>query len=467
MKRVLAILRQSLALEREAAKVPPRRAEERAFLPAVLEVTETPPSPTARVLIWSLALFLTLAITWSWFGRVDVVASAEGQTIPSGRSKVVQPLETGIVTAIHVRDGSRVREGDTLIELDTTIAAAERERARYELLAAQLTAARVRALLTTLDEADEGRVIAAFVPPTGADAARVAAQRSLLLAEREEQRAKQASIAEEITRRQAERVTLEASIRRLDDTIPLIAARAEARGELARTGTGSRLIYLEAQQLLVETQHDRRIQGHRLAETDASVATLRAQLRSQIAEFIRTRSAELTEAERQAASFAQEFAKAEQRTVQHRLTAPIDGTIQQLAIHTVGGVVQPAQQLLVVAPAEDRVELEAMVLNRDIGFVRPGQRAEVKLETFNFTRFGLVPGEVISVSGDAIQDEKRGPVYAARIRLLQDHLTVDGRQAPITPGMAASAEIHTGQRRVLDYLLSPIAKYQHEALRER
>ncbi len=141
--------------------------------------------------------------------------------------------------------------------------------------------------------------------------------------------------------------------------------------------------------------------------------------------------------------------------------------MQQLAVNTLGGVVQAAERLLVVAPAGEAVELEAMVANRDVGFVRPGQRAEVKLETFTFTRWGVVPGEVVSVSGDAVPDERRGPVYAARIRLLRDAVEVNGRAAPIGPGMSATAEIHTGRRRVLDYLLSPLARYRHEAMRER
>ena len=470
MRRVLSILRHSLALERAAGTAPPRRPDERAFLPAVLEVTETPPSPSARWLTWTLVAFFCLALGWAWLGRVDEVAVAEGRTVASGRSKVVQPAESGIVTAIHVRDGQAVREGDVLIELDSTITGADRDRLRQDLLAAELNVARLIALLAATEaEGDERDPLALFHPPAAAarNPARLAMQRALLLAEVEEQRARQASLREELRRREAERATTEATIRRLGETIPLIQARADARGELARDGHGSRLVFLEARQLLVEAQHDRVIQTHRLAETDAAIAGLRSQLRTQAAEFARTRKAELSDAERQAAALAQELVKAEQRQNQQRLLAPIDGTVQQLAVHTIGGVVQPAQQLLVVAPREDRLELEAMVLNRDIGFVQPGQPAEVKLETFTFTRFGLVPGEVVSVSGDAIADERRGLVYAARIRLLEESITINGQPTPLVPGMAASAEIRTGSRRVLDYLLSPIARYRQEAMRER
>ena len=472
MRRVLSILRHSLALERAAGPAPSRRPDERAFLPAVLEVTETPPSPSARWLTWTLVGFFCLALGWAWLGRVDEVAIAEGRTVASGRSKVVQPAESGIVTAIHVRDGQAVREGDVLIELDSTITGADRDRLRQDLLAAELNAARLTALLAATEEegGESARdPLALFHPPAAAarNPARLAMQRALLLAEVEEQRARQANLREEIRRREAERATTEATIRRLGETIPLIQARADARGELARDGHGSRLIFLEARQLLVEAQHDRVIQTHRLAETDAAIAGLRSQLRTQAAEFARTRKAELSDAERQAAALAQEVVKAEQRQNQQRLLAPIDGTVQQLAVHTIGGVVQPAQQLLVVAPREDRLELEALVLNRDIGFVQPGQPAEVKLETFTFTRFGLVPGEVVSVSGDAIADERRGLVYAARIRLLEETITVNGQLAALVPGMAATAEIRTGSRRVLDYLLSPIARYRQEAMRER
>ncbi len=465
MRRILDILRESRGLERERARRGQYLADERAFLPAVLEVTETPPSPTARIIAWVLVGFVSIALLWAWIGRVNEVAVAEARTVASGRSKLLQPAEGGIITAIHVRDGQQVREGELLVELDTTITSAERDRLRTELLAARVQAARLRALLATMEEGRDP--LEAFAPPPETGADKRDRQRVLLLAEVAEQRARQAGFIEEIARRQAERVTTEAVVRRLTDIIPLIQARSDARATLARDGHGSRLIFLEQRQQLVEAQHDRVIQTQRMAEIDAAVTALQGQARAQAAEFLRARHAELTEAERQVATLSQELVKAEQRSVQTRLTAPIDGTVQQLAVHTVGGVVQAAQQLMVIAPRDDRLELEAMVLNRDIGFVQPGQSVEVKLETFTFTRFGLVPAEVVSVSADAIQDERRGLVYAARIRLLRDTIVINGRETALVPGMAATAEIQTGRRRVISYLLSPIARYGHEAMRER
>ncbi len=176
----------------------------------------------------------------------------------------------------------------------------------------------------------------------------------------------------------------------------------------------------------------------------------------------------LREAEQKMDALAQEQIKADSRSGLMRLTAPVAGTVQQLAVHTVGGVVTPAQPLLVIVPGDNPLEVEAFfVENKDIGFVRAGQTAEVKVETFNFTKYGTLRGTVTQVSGDAIQDEKRGLVYAARVKLDRTTLNVDGKTVSLSPGMAVTAEIKTGKRRVIEYFLSPLMQVGDESLRER
>lgn len=467
LARPFLVLGAAIAEDRVRPPAPARRPEERAFLPALLEATETPPSPSGRILAAVLCGLVAFALAWSWIGRVDVVAEAEGRTVASGRSKVVQPPESGVVAAIRVRDGQAVREGDVLVELDRTMADAEHERMRQEILASHLAIARLRLLVAVLDGSAAADAPLRLAGLPGADPAQVAAHESLLLDEVAEHRARRMNLMQELARRAAERATAEASIARLNEVIPLVAARADARAELARGGHGSRLTYLEARQQLLEAEHERVIQRRRIQEIDAAAAALRTQAGQLEAETLRQRRAELTEKEHLAAAQAQDALRADQRRRLLTLTAPIAGVVQQLAIHTVGGVVQPAQQLMVIAPQDDGLEVEALVLNRDVGFVRPGQPAEIKLEAFNFTRFGLVPGRVVALSGDAIQDEQRGPVYAARIALLRDAMTVDGRPVALMPGLKVTAEIRTGSRRVLDYLLSPLARHAHEAIRER
>ncbi|MFN9090797.1 MAG: biotin/lipoyl-binding protein, partial [Alphaproteobacteria bacterium] len=297
--------REAVALERLRPKVARNRAE-LAFLPAALEVVETPPHPAARVLAWTLTALLVVAIIWAWLGFTDVTAVAEGRTIVSGRSKVVQAAEPGIVRAILVRDGTQVRAGDVLIELDLTTTGAEREKLAQELMAAQVSVARLRALLAAPKAAG---ALAAFVPPTGADAALVRVTRDLLESEALEQEAKQAQLEDEIRRKQAERAAAEAVISRLDQAIPLLAERVVARRTLANQGFGSRLTFLEVQQQLVESEQDRIIQRHRVAEIEAAILALESQRRSLEAEFRRGKASELAETERRAVSLQQEVIK--------------------------------------------------------------------------------------------------------------------------------------------------------------
>jgi hemolysin D len=465
MSRAWKVLRASLAAEKAAAPAPARQREELAFLPAVLEVTETPPSPTARVLAAVLCLFLVIMLAWAILGRVDVVAVAEGKTIPSGRSKTVQAAEAAVVASIHVEDGQTVAAGDVLIRFDPTQIGAERERIAQELAEAQVTAARLRAVLGNgaLETA-----LAGFRPPATADPALVAGHRDLLVTELRDLTAKLAQIDDEIRSREAQQAQIAASIGKLDLVIPLLAEAETARRSLLATGSGSRLAWLETKHQLVEAEEERRIQTFQLAEAASGIAETRSRRGALETDFRLTKTKELSEADRAAVALAQELVKAERSRQNMTVRAPIDGKVQQLALHTVGGVVQPAEPLMIIVPNDDTLEVEARLQNRDIGFVRVGQPVEMKVETFAFTRYGLIPGEVQSISGDGVLDEKTGQVqYPARIRLLSSTMRVDGRDVALGPGMNVTVEVKTGSRRVIEYLLSPILRYNQEAIRER
>ncbi|PPU94417.1 HlyD family type I secretion periplasmic adaptor subunit, partial [Xanthomonas hyacinthi] len=201
-------------------------------------------------------------------------------------------------------------------------------------------------------------------------------------------------------------------------------------------------------------------------EIGSALSAAEEELRVLVADFRQQTLDQLREAEQKIAQGTPELAKAGQRDRLMTLRAPVDGTVQQLAVHTVGGVVTPAQQLLAVVPQE-ALEVEATVLNKDIGFVRPGQPVTVKIESFPYTRYGYLTGKVVSVSHDAAQDENQGLVFPARIRLDGSTLAIDGVVVSMSAGMTLSAEIKTGKRRVIDYLLSPLKQHGGEALRER
>jgi hemolysin D len=461
-----------------------RSAVERAFLPAALEIVETPASPTLRASAALIALLAVAALAWSWFGRVDIVATAPGKVIPQARTKIVQPYETGVVRAIRVADGDRVASGQVLIELDPTIPAAESARLADQLLQARLDQARLQGLL---DRA-AGRPPAAD-PFAGlaASPALVAAARARLEAEAEEQAAKLARIDRESAQKRADAAAVDAEIAKLDAELPLAEARAGIRAEGLKTAYGNRLDYLEQQQRLVEMRHEREVALRRREAAEAAIAELEVERQQAAAEYRRGLLDALAKAERDATEAGHELAKAERQKELLTLTAPVGGVVQDLAVHTLGGVVTAAQQLLRIVPLEGGVEVEALIANQDAGFVAVGQEAEIKVDAFPFTRYGVLHGHVREIASDAVlgaggglaegsQSRSDDPaairssqqlVYAARIALDRDWLAADGRRVTLSPGMAVVAEIKTGRRRVLDYLLSPVLRARQEALRER
>jgi hemolysin D len=460
-----------------------RRGEELAFLPAALEIVETPPSPIGRSIGATIILLFCVALVWAWVGTIDIVASATGKIVPSGRTKVIQPFETGVVRSIRVQDGQAVRAGDVLIELDPTVNAAERDHLHNDLLAEQLNVARLRAALAGGDDP-----VAGFTPPADADAALISAQRQLLLNQVAEHRAKIAALARQQAQKEAEQGTIAATIHKLETTIPVIQQRVDIRKTLMDRELGSKLTYFEILQALVEQQEDLSVHKSHLQEAVAAAAAIGETRGQAEAEYRHALSDDLSKAEQKANGLTQDLIKAEQKTKLQLLTAPVDGVVQQLAIHTVGGVVTPAQSLLVVVPSDSRLEIEAMVSNRDIGFVHAGQEAEIKIDTFNFTRYGLLHGQVLSVSQDAVirdrkqdrsdnrglgtQNDSSEPQgqelnYTARISLDRTQMQIGERMVNLSPGMATTVEIKTGSRTILSYLLSPLLRYRQEALRER
>lgn len=458
-----------------------RATEELEFLPAALEIVETPPSPLGRAVGTTIVTMLLLGLGWSVLGHVDIVATATGKVIPIGRSKVIQPFETGVVRAIRVADGQFVTAGEPLIELDPTINEGEINHLKADLQSAQLDIARLRAALTDTDDP-----LSAFRPPEGANKTLTAMQRQFLVAQVSEHRSKIASLDGQRAQKEAELATISASVGKLDAVIPTIEERVNIRKSLSEYG--SRLQYFEVLQQLTESQQERLVQKSRAKEIEAAIAAL-IETRSQTrAEHRRTLLADLTEAERKAGGLEADLSKAEQRAKFQVLTAPVSGTVQQSAVHTIGGVVTPAQTLMVIVPSDSQIEIEATINNRDIGFIHADDPVEIKVDTFDFTRYGLLRGKVRTISSDSVArdsndkpnersspgsvtgtSEPRGQElnYVARISVENPQLQVEDKLVTLSPGMAVTAEIKTGSRRIIGYLLSPLMKYRQESLRER
>lgn len=443
---------------------PLRRTEdELAFLPAHLELTDTPVSPTARWVMRAIMAFFCIALLWACFGQVDIVAVAPGKTVVGSRTKVIQPMETAAVRRILVKDGQSVKAGQLLIELDATAAAADYAKADEALINAKLAELRLAAMAKALDSGRTPTLVSNATLPKE----RFVAEQQLASSQFAAFQARSESLEATITQRQAELQTVQSVIGPMQETARIARSRADDYASLLEGKYVGRHEYLMREQERIAAERDLAAQRSRLEEVRSALSGAREERRVLITETRQQTLDGLRQAREQIGQFTPEVAKTQQRDQLMQLRAPVDGTVQQLAVHTVGGVVTPAQPLLAVVPSEETLEVEATVLNKDIGFVKAGQPVTVKVESFPYTRYGYLEGVVDSVSHDAAQDEKLGLVFPARARLSRSALRIDGIDVQLTPGMALNVEIKTGRRRVIDYLLSPLRVSASEAMRER
>jgi hemolysin D len=475
---------------------PARLADEAAFLPAALSLQDTPVHPAPRRLAYALMALFVIAVLWAIFGKIDIVATAPGRIIVSDRTKVIQPLEASVVRKVLVKDGDKVVAGQVLVELDATYANADKASVSEQLAAATSEVIRTQALLKGLSgstsqpllkqellahisiglEANSAGKNAqktpqntchpgldpGFMPP--AVCASIQAQ---LQSEWQDIRAKVSKLDAELARRQAEIATVNQTIAKLEATIPMAQTRETDFKKLVNEGFISSHATQDKTRERVELERDLATQRAKLQEAQSTLNETAQSKAAYIAETRRTLNDRNAQATSKAQQLTQDESKASQRERLTQLTAPVAGTIQQLAVHSVGGVVTPAQPLMIVVPDSARVTAEISIANLDIGFVNAGQQAEVKLETFPYTKYGTVKARVDMVTADAVTDEKKGSYYPATLTLAVKDMNIDGKRVPISPGMNITAEIKTGQRRVIEYLLSPIQRAGSESLRER
>ncbi len=434
------------------------------FLPAALEIQETPPLPAARYILWSIMAFFTVAIIWASIGRVDIVGVAQGKIVPTGRVKIIQPLETGVVREIFVQEGERVTEGQPLLKLDTTQTSADRDQLLDQDLALRLERARLLSVLSSVEGNESAD------PFTGLNRAtpnQIQLRKDRARTQLNAYRAQINALEAEQHQRQSERDAVVNRIQQLDATIPLVTERAESLQGLAKKNLVPRTQWLELEQQRIEQVKQRDVEQNNLAMLGAAISNIAQRRAALQAEFTQGLLTELSEVENRIAGYQQEHIKAEQRLALQNLSSPVSGTVHRLAIHTVGGVVTPAQELMHIVPDEETMEIEAWVQNKDIGFVRDGQAAVIKVETFPFTKYGTIDGEVRTVSQDATPDENLGLVYAARVRMHQATMQVEEKIVNLTPGMSVTVEVNMGTRRLIEFLLSPLLRYRDESGRER
>jgi hemolysin D len=427
---------------------------------SIASILSKPPRKFARIITLSVSAIALLSVVFSYFASMDIVVTAQGKVIPSGKSKVIQPLEAGIVKSIKVKDGQSVKAGDTLIELDPKITEADKDRLQNEYWLANADVAR-------LESAMKGKSSVSMEKDMPVNIASY--QSSLLFSRMAEQQAKMAAADAEIMKRKADAAAISSAISQLKNSVPLVRKKYEMREELAKTGYISEAGLIDSKLEFLNMEKELAVQQNRLAESEASLKAAMMQKNQAVAEFRAKVATEMVEAIKRKDSAQKELAKANVKNELQTLKAPISGVVQQLAVTTVGGVVTQAQQLMTIVPENTPLEIEAQVLNKDIGYVKVGQRVVNKVETFDFTRFGYIEGEVTWVGTDAVNDQKLGPVFPVRIRLnaKETPSVVNGNKGIIAAGMTMMSDIKVDKRRLAEYFLSPLLKYKQESMRER
>ncbi len=472
------------------AQAPMRLASDREFLPAALEILDTPPSPVATALMLSICGIVVAALAWSTIGHLDIHAVAPGRIQPSGRTKIVQPLEAGRVAAVHVELGKQVAAGDVLIELDPTETAADLEALSRELESARAELARRRAAIAAAQNGEQGEVAANY-PASVSEAVR-RREHGLLLADVDQLRTTIAGLKAQLVERQATKSRLESSIKARKKLLDLSKERVGMREEIRTRGAGSRALIIEAELQYENFATTDASERGQLVEAEASIGSLGKRVEQAASQFVAEQTQKLVDIDRRRDRLEQEIIKARSRTERTRLKAPINGTVQQLSVSTLGQVVSSGQALMSVVPIDAPLEVEVMIANKDIGFVRVGQPASVKIDAFPFTRYGTIEAEVVKVSDDAVEEGNvtgmmdavsaaRGQsggsakaggggqnlVFPATLRLLKSTIKVEGKDIPLGPGMTVAAEIKTGRRRAISYLLSPLGEILSSSGNER
>ena len=469
-------------------KRPPVLRQDSDFLPAALEILETPPAPNKIAFLLAICGFVVAALAWSYVGRIDIIASARGKIQPAGRVKIIQPAETGKVVVVAVHNGERVKQGDILLELDAVDARADEAAAVSGYMSYRAEALRRLAVLRAAE--DPGfRIVPIDWPEDIAQKNRAREDR-VLAGDTAQLVANTGSIEAQIVQKTAEQKRLADMLVEQQTLVGVLQQRVDMRASLVKSGTGPVSTLYDAQETLGYHATNYATTKGQLKEAEAAIEVLKRDRTKAIDNFIAENRQKLADAERQAADYEQRVAKARAHLSHLTLVSPIGGTVTAATVTSPGQVVTVGEEVMRIVPNDAVLEIEAYLENRDIGFVKVGQTAEVKIESFPFTRYGSLEATVARISTDAIPEQDaqliegdparatknagfagaqrtQNLVFPVTLEPAGRTMNVDGLKVPLSPGMAVTVEIRTGSRRILEYVFSPLVETASKALKER
>ncbi len=420
----------------------------------------THPLPTWRRVAWLVMIIVGTLLVWAHFARLDEVSITPGEVIPQGQVKAIQHLEGGIIKQIHVQEGDIVAAGDSLISLDLATSGVNREELQARLDTQILTKARLEA------EAAETE------PTFPADLAQhwpdqVRTERDAFEARRSELTATLRVLEEQAHQRELEVRELEAQGRATARNLVLAQERFKMSADLLRDGLTPKMEHkqLEAEVKTLEGQSE--VVSSSVPRARAAVSEARERIVEARLGFRREAREQLAQAEQNIARLSELLNEATEQRGRAEIKSPIDGIVKNLRFHTIGGVVRPGEAIMEIVPSGENLVVEAKLNPTDRGYVEAGQKAVVKISTYDFARYGGLEGKVIQVAPDSSADENGTPYFRVVVKTDKTYLGNAAGELPITPGMQATVDIHTGEKTVIDYLLKPVLKLRHEAFRER
>ena len=434
------------------------------FLPAVEEIVETPAAPLGALVVWLVTLLLIVALVWSYFGRIDIVAVANGKISTEGSTKIIQPAVSGVVTSINVHEGQRVKKGETLLALDKTTAEKDVATANQSLSTARVERDILRRLAVggntddIINNADLPDEVKAMLRQFASS------QTALSAARQQAVNGTISNYQHQLQFNQQAKNQLETNAQNLKNR------KAEIEKQLPNANPVDKLRLQNELSNIDQriTSADSAVlgQNQQLLQSQSALTQAQNQSQTQIAETNSAFSNQIITAEKRIIELENNLVKAKQILAQTTITAPVDGTVLSLTVKTIGGVVNAGQQLAQIVPEKVPLYVDAALDNQDVGFVKPGQRVVVKVATYPFQRYGYLEGTVENISPDAIQDDKKGLIYKAKIKLNDDKSSKQN-QLKLLPGMSVSAEITTGQRRIIEFFLDPLMTKADESLKVR
>lgn len=426
------------------------------FTPLLVEIEERPTSPLGRSLLWSILAFIAIALLWLFFAKIDVVVSARGKVVPDGEIKTLQPVETGVISTILIKEGQSVKKGEVLMEIDPSVTESDLASKQKNLSLLELEITRLDALINERP----------FNPSaTDQDTAAIVTQQMMYTSGKLAYDQQRQVLQEQIRQNNEATETAKTDLSRLKQLF-ISAKDHEARLKEVLDIIAKK-DYEDAKNQRVEYQEQLTMKEHVIAQSQGKLNELGQQLRLVTQEYRNKLLTELTQKSKEATALRTEVQTSLFRHSKQRIIAPVDGYIGKLLVHTVGGVVTPAEKLVTLIPKNVPLIIKATVLNQDIGFITKKMEAAVKIDTFDFQKYGLIHGTVKHIADDAIDDEKLGPVYEIAISPVETTLHVEGKELTINPGMSVTAELKVGKRRVIEFFIYPMIKYLDEGLSVR